>query len=620
MEIELIEIRDFLASHPPFHHLPDEVLDRLPKQLSIRYFRHGTRFPPAKEAACLYLIRRGAVELRNHTGDLMSKLGEGDMCTSPCQADAIEASFVGTTAEDTLCYLLPCNRVKELKALYADFREHFDHSVSDRMRKALTALQTLPSAGSNLMTMIVGDMVRHEVVSAPPDTSIQRAAQIMSEHRVSSLLIMEGEKLLGLVTLRDLRSRVLAVGLPYDRPIQDIMTEGLHLLDNQTPGFQALIAMTRLNVHHLPVVDGDRVIGMLSTTDMVRHQSANAVYLVGDIFKARDIDSLAQITSRIGELQVHLVANGATADQVGQTVAAINDALTKRLLQLAEEQLGAPPVPYCWVTGGSQARREQTALSDQDNALIISDEMRIQDDAYFADLARFVCDGLNACGLRHCPGQVMATNPRWRQPERVWRQYFANWIGKPEPMSLLVACVFFDLRAIGGDESLLRHLVPPLLSNGAQNRVFIAYLVFNALKVRPPLGFFRNFVLIEGGDHDQTFDIKVKGIVPITDLARIYALSEGIDEVNTRYRLEMAAKAHALTKDAAADLIDAYEFIATLRVQHQVRRIQAGMPPDNYLSPDELSPLERSHLKEAFGLIALMQEAIGQKYQASRFA
>lgn len=621
MDIELIEIREFLASHPPFHHLPDEALDRLPRALSIRYFRRGTRFPPAEVAPSLYLIRQGAVELRNAAGDLVSKLGEGEMCVSPCDPDAPERALIGTTAEDTLCYLIPCRRLDELKQSYAEFREHFDHSMSERMRKALHSLQGLSTQGGSLMTMVVEEMIRGEVVSAPPDTSIQEVARIMSEKRVSSLLIMEGEALLGIVTLRDLRSRCLAVGLSYDRPAREIMTTGLHLVDKQTPAFEALIAMTRLNVHHLPVVEGERVIGILTTTDLVRHQSANAVYLAGDIFKAEDTATLAQISSRIGELQVHLLATGATADQVGQAVSAVNDAITKRLLQLAEERLGPPPVPYCWVTGGSLARREQTVLSDQDNGLILSNEASLQDDEYFAALARFVCDGLHGCGSIYCPGHVMATNPRWRQPLRVWRRYFDTWIDKPEPMALMLACVFFDLRAVGGDESLLRRLLPQVLAKSRQNRIFLAYMVSNALKHRPPLGFFRNFVLISGGgDHDHTFDIKLRGIVPITDLARVYALSEGIDAVNTLHRLEAAALASAVSKTGAADLIDAFQFIATLRVRHQAQCIQSGQPPDNYISPEMLSPLERGHLKDAFSLINTMQEAIGQRYQASRFA
>lgn len=620
MEIELVEIRDFLASHPPFDQLPEDALDKLPKALTIRYFRRGSEFPPPDaEQPCLYVIRKGAVAMRNAEGDLVAKLGEGDMCTFPCQADTMAGAFHGDTVEDTLVYQLACSDLHKIKARHAEFREHFDQSVSARLHKALELLREQPGQSANLMTMDVGELTSDNVVRAAPDTNIQEVARIMSDNRVSSILIMEGDKLLGMVTLRDMRSRCLAVGLPYDRPVREIMTEKLHRIDHNTPAFQALLAMTRLNVHHLPVVDGERVVGVLTTTDMVRHQSANAVYLVGDIYKARDVETLAQIGSRIPELQVHLVSTGATAEHVGQAVTAITSALTRRLLQLAEEKLGAPPVPYAWVACGSQARREQTSHGDQDNALILSNEMEPEHDEYFAALAKYVCDGLDACGYYYCPGDVMATNPKWRQPLRIWRRYFSDWIDRPAPMALMLSSVFFDMRVVAGDESLFQRLQPLVLERSKKNRIFLAYMVANALKHRPPLGFFRNFVLIGGGNHAKTFDLKHRGIVPVVDLARIFSLSEALDEINTIHRLETAAKTHAISKDGSANLIDAYEFIGTLRVQHQVRQIRTGKQPDNYISPDELSPLERSHLKDAFSLIASIQETLGQRYQSERF-
>ena len=172
--------------------------------------------------------------------------------------------------------------------------------------------------------------------------------------------------------------------------------------------------MTRLNVHHLPVLEDGRVIGMLSTSDLVRFQSANSVYLVGDIRKAKDLDALVALSARVANLQVHLVRSGATTDQVGQAVSAVTDAITTRLVEMAEQELGPPPVPYAWMAAGSQARREQSSHSDQDNALLIADHMKPEDDAYFAALARIVNDGLNACGYVYCPGNVMASNPKWR--------------------------------------------------------------------------------------------------------------------------------------------------------------------------------------------------------------
>ncbi|NVZ09597.1 cyclic nucleotide-binding/CBS domain-containing protein [Allochromatium humboldtianum] len=621
MDVELIEIQEFLASHPPFDQLPEETLARLPRRLSVRYFRRGTPFPPeATDSPCLYILRRGAVELRNPRGDLVGKLAEGDLCEQNCRAEADEPRFQGNTAEDTLVYALPCSDLTELRAAHPSFAEHFDQSTSRRLRKALDVVTESPSSGTGLMTVRVRDMVRRGPIATGPETSIREAARLMSEHHVSSLLIMDGERLAGMITDRDLRNRCVAAGLATDQPVRAIMTEKLTTVDMDTLGFQALIAMTRLNIHHLPVVENGRVVGLISSTDFTRFQSANSIYLVGDIHRADSIETLAQIGAKIAELQVHLILGGATATQVGQAISAITDAITLRLIELAEADLGAPPVPYAWLLGGSQARREQSAHSDQDNALLISDEAKPEDDAYFAALARFVNDGLHACGFVYCPGDVMASNPKWRQTLRIWNKYFSNWILKPEPMALMLSNVFFDMRSLHDPNGLCEELHERIIEKSRANRIFIAYMAANALKNRPPLGFFRNIVLIQGGDHDHTLDIKHRGLIPIIDLARVYALSAGIMENNTNERLQTAAERGALSRDGAANLIDALELIATLRMRHQAQQLRNGEKPDNFLAPDALSPLERGHLKEAFVLINTMQESLGQRYQTGRFA
>ncbi len=421
-----------------------------------------------------------------------------------------------------------------------------------------------------------------------------------------------------MITDRDLRSRCLAAGVAPTQAVADIMTTDVHTISSSTLGFEALMRMTELNVHHLPVVDSRRAIGMVSTTDLIRHESANTVYLASDVSKASSVEALTNISRKLPELQIQLVLAGATARHVGEAVSTVNDAITRRLLQLAEQELGVPPAHYAWVTGGSHARREQTSHSDQDNALILSDALAPNDDTYFKSLARFVNDGLNACGFVYCPGDVMASNAQWRQPRATWRRYFDDWIDEPEPMALMLSSVFFDLRLVHGDATLLESLQEENLQKSRANGIFLAHMVGNALKHRPPLGFFRNIVLIRGGDHDKTFDIKHRGIVPVVDLGRVYALAEGRSEVNTVERLQAVAATQTVSSEGARNLEDAYDFIATLRVRHQEQQLRAGELADNFVAPGELSTLERSQLKDAFEVIATMQQTLEQRYAAGR--
>ena len=377
--------------------------------------------------------------------------------------------------------------------------------------------------------------------------------------------------------------------------------------------------MTRLHIHHLPVLDGERLAGMITATDLARHQSTNSAYIAVDIRKAATIEQLQQASERLPSLQMQLAYASATALHIGEAISCITDSLTARLLEMAEDEFGPPPVPYVWLAGGSQARHEQSSHSDQDNALLISDEMQPEHASYFEQLTRFVSDGLNACGFVYCPGDAMATNPKWRQPLKVWRRYFTEWIRKPDPMSLMLSSIFFDLRPVRGDEGLFNQLQSHVLQTTRGNTIFLAYMAANALQHRPPLGFFRTFVLIHGGEHDDTFDIKHRGIVPITDLARVYALSEGLKPVNTTERLRAAIEAGALSRDMGESLEDALELIASLRIRHQAEQIRQGRPPDNFLPPESLSSLEREHLKDAFRVIQSMQNTLESRYQAGRF-
>jgi CBS domain-containing protein len=471
-----------------------------------------------------------------------------------------------------------------------------------------------------LVATPVRALLRREPVTVAPTTSIRDAALLMREKRVSSVLVVDEDRLFGIVTDRDLRNRVIAADLGTDGPIIDIATVAPLTIDRGATAFEALVLMARSNVHHVPVMDGDRVAGMITATDLTEHHSTSAVFLAGEIYKQASIDGLQRASTRIRNLQRNLAAADATAHATGQVITAITDALTIRLLQLGEAQLGPPPIDYAWVAAGSQARGEQTAKSDQDNCMVLSDAY---DEAlhgeYFDALARFVCAGLDACGYVFCPGEMMAMTGKWRQPLRTWKQYFRGWIEEPEPMALMLTCVFFDLRHVYGSEALVEELRADFLRRAKGNGIFLAYMVGNALTHQPPLNMFGKISSARKGEHRGTIDLKHQGIVPIVDLARVYALAGGHPQVNTQDRLESASLGREVSEESARDLRDALEYLAVTRIRHQVRQIDAGQPPDNFLALKELSNFERTQLKDAFAVVQTLQSVLGQRHQAGRF-
>jgi CBS domain-containing protein len=325
-------------------------------------------------------------------------------------------------------------------------------------------------------------------------------------------------------------------------------------------------------------------------------------------------------TRSLPELQLQMVNAGASASQIGLAIASVADAITSRLCQLAEERIGPPPVPYVWLAAGSQARREQLINADQDSALIIDNGY---DEAlhgeWFRRLGDSVCAGMEASGLRYCPGEVMACNQQWRQPLRQWRRYFEDWIDRPLRKSLMYASNFFDMRPIYGEQRLFAELHQQILEQVRNNGIFLAHLAANAVRTRPPLGFFRDFVLTEGGDHVRGVDLKTGGVIPVVDLARIYALAGGISEVGTLERLRRSVVYGTLSERGAGELEGAWILINTLRARHQADAIRRGELVGNSVIPETLSPLDRRHLKDAFGVIKGYQEALAQAYQTDRF-
>lgn len=458
-------------------------------------------------------------------------------------------------------------------------------------------------------------LVQHGPITLTGDASVRDVARTMREHNVSSVMLVQEGQLIGLVTDRDLRNQVVAEGLDLSRPAVDIASLSPMSLDQRRPAFEALLLMTRHNIHHVPVMDGQRLVGMVTASDLTRQHSTSPLYLARDIHRQNTLEGLVDIGRHLKGLQNHLSAANTSAYNTGHIITAITDALTCRLIALTEAALGPPPVPYVWVAAGSQGRCEQTAKSDQDNCMVLDDAYDPRaHSSYFKSLAHQVCDGLAACGHIHCPGQMMAMNDTWRQPLHTWQHYFHKWIDTPDPRALMLTTVFFDLRAVHGPHALLDALRREVLQRTPRQSLFLAHVVSNAQKQRPPLNLWGRIALIRSGEHAGTVDLKHQAIAPIVDLGRIYALAGGLLEVNTSDRIEKSAQAGALSEQSARDLRDALEFVSSQRIAHQTQCMQQGLEPDNYLHLHELSNFQLHHLRDAFAIIQSLQDVLGQRY------
>ncbi len=510
--------------------------------------------------------------------------------------------------QDSSFYLLPKADFDRLLRGYPDFRGYFSpHRLT----------QPPGIDDKTLFSTRLSELMSVDPVSVSPETSARDAARLLGENRISCLPVVRDNQLIGIVTTRDFAERIVAEGISNDTPIGEIMTPEPITLASDALAYDALLALVEHGIGHLPVTENGRLRGVLTITDLIRHQSLADIFLVMEIEEKRSIEDLADVLSNVPQLLAQLNSAGLDAHKIGRIITSITDALTVRLTELAEIQLGAAPVPYLWLACGSQGRREQTGVSDQDNCLILSNDFDADQHAgYFEALAKFVSDGLDACGYYYCPGEMMATTVRWRQPLSRWREYFRGWIAQPDPMAQMLASVMFDLRPIAGDSTLFEGLVEETLSLASANSIFRAHMISNSLKHVPPLGLFGGFALTRKGEHKDTLDLKLGGVVPIVDLARVYALQGAIREVNTLDRLRLSIEEKTVSESGGRDLIDAYRLVADIRLDHQARRVRAGVKPDNFMSPNALSELERNHLRDAFVVIKTMQSALAQSQAA----
>ncbi len=625
MEAELLEIYNFLAKYPPFNELPEETLTKVTENIEISYYRQDTPIIHfGDQIHDLYMVRSGVVEVYRRKGELYNRLDEGDLFGQMGLMTNNKVRFPVKAIEDTLVYCIPEAIFQELYENHDSFADFVEVEDNARLRQAVSD----NNDANDLTTSKVRTLLTREAPTINRGQTIQQAAQIMAEENVSSLLIIDPEidedddddssAVIGIITDRDLCTRVLAESLDPEEEVSSVMTAEVVSLDHNAYVYEAMLTMLRYNVHHLPVLKDKKPIGIIEATDIVRYESQNSLLLVSSIFQQQSIEELAVLSEQVKDSFVRLVNEDANSHMVGSAMSVIGRSFKQRIIELAEEKLGPPPVQYCFLALGSMGRDEQLIVTDQDNAIILDDTFKKdKHDKYFAELAKFVCDGLDKCGYSYCTGDIMATNPEWRMTRSEWEACFSDWIDDPNPKALLNASIFFDLDGVYGRLKWAEQLNSFIVRRARKNNRFLACLARNALNRTPPLGFFKSFVVEKDGQHKNSINLKRRGTAPLVDLIRVHALAVASRSQNSFERLDDIIDAGILPKGRAQDIKDAMEFISMVRIRHQALDVENEIEPDNNIEPENLSDFERRNLKDAFQILSNAQNFLKFRYQAS---
>jgi len=599
----IARILDFMRQQHPFVLLDEEELERVNASARTETVTAGkaviTQDGPV--SSCLFLVADGRVNLVRD-GVVIHVLEEGDCFGHPSIISQAPPTASAIAETEALLHCIPGDLFTELLQANPRFAGFFLNSLGDRLSRL--ARGETGSLGGELTTPI-GSLDMRPVNFVEASDTVAAAARSMRTAR-EDVAIVAGDPP-GIITDHDFQTKVLAEDLGPETTVEQVMTRPVITLPAETPVHSALLTMLDERIHHLPVTENGPIIGVVSAADLLRHQTRNPLYLMRRLDNLDSPEALASYSRDAAAMVERLFNGGLKVGQIGRIFSSLNDALIRRLLRLAEKELGPPPCPYAWLVFGSEGRMEQALLTDQDNALAYEADVPGAKE-YFARLAERVVNDLITAGFPPCPGGCMATN--WNKPLAAWENTVAGWIRQPTPDNLMVSSIFFDFRAVAG--SLSMESIEKLIDSAAENQLFMAHLARVSLRFKPPLGLFRRIQTEDG-----QVDLKKRGIASIVAAARVFGLMAGTRARPTRERLEAAVEEGKLSRDIGLNLIETYRYLLQLRLGGQLEQIHAGKEPTNSIRLGRLTSLEHRHLKDAFGAIREMQAAVVQRFQTN---
>lgn len=638
-------VKEFLKRFPPFTFLNEASLGLVAKGVEVKYLAQGEQLfsqgDPAQDF--FFVLKEGSVQLtesKEGQDRVVEVCDEGDVFGVLALLGKRPYILNARAIEDSLIYAVPVAIFEKILnensrvSLYfaAGFASgqvvvRTDLSQSQKARRDFTELSKdnglmIFSGQSDLNFSI-------DVLTCPKGTPISKAVEKMAEKGVGSIVIVDQNQFpLGIITDKDLRNRLVAKQKSYDTPVEDLMTTPV-MTKSKESGFSDLyLTMIKNRLHHLIFTeDGSlesKVTGILSDHDILLSQGNSPAVLINALMNTWDVAEMSKIRNRAEKLLKYYLENEVAMDFVANIISEINDIIIQRAVQSAVKKHSpnypeASKVKFCFLSMGSEGREEQLLRTDLDNAIVFEDvpEEKIEDTkAYLLLIAQEVIETLFACGFQPCPADMMANNPKWCQPLSVWKSYFSDWILSPNQQALLNATIFFDYRPVFGHKKLADELTAHIYQEVADRTIFLNFLAKNALLNPPPLGFFRNFLVEKSGEQKDKFDIKLRAMMPLADIARLLVLSHRVVGINNTFkRFEKLAELEPNYTELLLEAGKAYEILMRMRAIEGLKSGNSG----RYINPEDLGKLQRQLLKNTFAPIDELQKIMRIRFQLDFF-
>ncbi len=628
-------VADFLRRYPPFEELTARDLEQLSLEVEIVYKEKGAYVFRVGDAphSSFYVVHKGAVDLRRaETREMVDICDEGDIFGLRPLMAGEHYRLEARAREESILYAIPIEIFRPYVTTYEEVGNFLIESFASNTRNPYSKehagvlfsgdAATVRKASSRFTEMLPV-VPSKRIVSCSPETPVQEVAALMTQKNVGSVLILEDELPVGIITDKDLRNQVVTGRHPITAPARDVMTRPVITYPQRLTISQAQLAMMKNEISHLCLTrDGTPdtpVTGILSKYDLMLAMGNNPEVLMRAIKRTRKIRALKPLRAQIAHLLQGYLEHNIPMSIVLKLISELNDACIKRVIALSLRKEGPAPVGFAWLSMGSQGRGEQLLQTDQDNALVfenVPDQQLGETASYFLNLAERVTRGLRSIGFEYCPAEMMASNPDWCMSLDAWKEKVSGWIQNPGADQVLLSSIFFDYNLSYGRADLVRELSEFIFEQVGQVPAFCTHLASGALQNPSPTGFFRQFLVEQDGKYKDFFDLKKRALMPLTDAARVLILSHRVKSINgTAERYEKLAELEPNNRELFLSCSYATKALLKFRTKQGLLHGDSG----RYIALDALSKEEKIKLKRTFKTIKEVQELLAIRFKIATF-
>ena len=605
------EQKKFISNIHPFNNLNTFELDDLVEDLDIVYFKANS-IVQAQDSnpEFLYFVLKGLIQEINDD-EVLSVYSKGEIFDSVSLIkNHSKNSFVAI--EESICYALKKERFMQILSSNQQLENYFFQSISDKLNNNILNEKNKDMA--NIMIAKVKDAKVHKAVVVDTNKTIYEAAKIIKQEKIPTLLLKDENGEMYIVTDSDFRQKVILNRMDYDDLVVKIASKGLIYINEDDFLFNAQLQMAKHGLKRVVVKnDHDEIVGILDQISLSSFFATNTFAVSNQIINAETLEELKEASHSFIKIIKSLNAKGVKIEFISKLINQLNKKLLDKLYKILapKELIGKS----CLVVMGSEGRAEQILRTDQDNALIISDDCSISEEK-LREFTHLFTETLVDFGFPRCEGNIMVSNPYWCRSQSDFKELIYEWVNSPSGDNFMNIAIFYDALCVSGDIEIIKELKNYLFKISSNSQSFYTNFarVINSFDV--PLGFFDGFVFNSKDEkHKDEIDIKRGGIFIIVQGIRSLSIQNRVLNTNTIKRINSLKELKVLDDESAKELIMAFNILNSLKLKASLEKLDKKEKIDNFVNPNRLTIMEKDLLKESFKIVNKLKKRLENHFK-----